>query len=160
MITIRPIQDHQTQEAKQIVKTIMLDVLQDLLTEADLDRYDPMLDIEQVRQHYFDHSGLFLVLVDHDQIVGTGAIRKLDDHICELKRMWFLNAYRGQGWGQKMVNYLFEFARQVGYQAVRLDLADEERQRQALTFYQRLGFYPIAKYNDSLCRIFMEKSLT
>lgn len=54
---------------------------------------------------------------------------------------------------------LFDFARQVGYQKVRLDLANEERQPQALKLYKRLGFYSIERYNDSPCNIFMEKSL-
>ncbi|WP_293326651.1 hypothetical protein [Microcoleus sp. PH2017_30_WIL_O_A] len=41
-----------------------------------------MSDIENVRSHYFDNNGTFLVLVDGEQVVGTGGIRKLDDEIC------------------------------------------------------------------------------
>lgn len=99
------------------------------------------------------------MLVDNEQVVGTGAIRKLDDEICKLKRMWFLKEYRGQGRGWKMAQMLFDFARQVGYRKVRLDLANEERQPQALKPYKRLGFYPIDRDNDGSCNIFMEKSL-
>lgn len=159
MIEIRPIQQHQIEQAKQIVMAVCLEIWQDVLTEEDLSRYDSMSDIEQVRSHYFDNDGVFLVLLDNEQVVGTGAIRKLDDEICELKRMWFLKAYRGQGWGWKMAQMLFDFARQRGYRKVRLDLANEERQPQALKFYTMLGFYPIERYNDSPCNIFMEKSL-
>ena len=118
-----------------------------------------MTDIEHVRSHYFDNSGLFLVLIDKKQVVGTRAIRKLDDEICELNRMWFLKEYRGQGWGGKMAQMLFDFANQIGYRKVRLDFANEERQPQAIKFYRRLGFYPIERYNDSPCNIFMEKLL-
>jgi putative acetyltransferase len=159
MIEIRPIQQHQIEQAKQIVTIVSLEIWQDILTEEDVKRYDSMSDIQNVQSHYFDNSGVFLVLMDNQQVVGTGAIRKLDDEICELKRMWFLKAYRGQGWGWKMAQMLFEFARQVGYRKVRLDLANEERQQQALKFYKRLGFYPIERYNDSLCNIFMEKDI-
>ncbi|NJK76455.1 MAG: GNAT family N-acetyltransferase [Microcoleus sp. SU_5_6] len=157
MIEIRPIQQHQIAQAKQIVITVCLEIWQDLLTEEDLMRYDSMSDIEQVRSHYFDNRGVFLVLLDKEQIVGTGGIRKLDTEICELKRMWFLKEYRGQGWGGKMVQILFDFAKQVGYRKVRLDLANEERQQQALKFYKKLGFYQIDRYNNSPCNIFMEK---
>jgi putative acetyltransferase len=159
MIEIRPIQQHQIEQAKQVVTIVSLEIWQDILTEEDVRRYDSMSDIQNVRSHYFYNSGVFLVLVDNQQVVGTGAIRKLDDEICELKRMWFLKAYRGQGWGWKMAQMLFEFARQTGYRKVRLDLANEERQQQALKFYKRLGFYPIERYNDSLCHVFMEKVL-
>lgn len=138
---------------------VCLEIWQDILTEEDLRRYDSMSDIELVLSHYFDNSGVFLVLMDNEQVVGTGAIRKLDDEICELKRMWFLKEYRGQGWGGKMAQMLFDFARQLGYRKVRLDLANEERQQQALKLYRRLGFYPIERYNDSPCNIFMEKLL-
>jgi putative acetyltransferase len=159
MIEIKPIQPHQVEQAKQIVMAVCLEIWQDVLTEEDVKRYDSMSDIEQVRSHYFDNHGVFLVLIDDEQVVGTGAIRKLDDEICELKRMWFLKAYRGQGWGRKMVQTLFDFARLTGYQKVRLDLASEERQLQALNFYRKLGFYPIERYNASPCNIFMEKLL-
>ncbi len=159
VVEIRPIQQDQVEQAKQVVMTVCLEIWQDVLTEEDLRRYDSMFDIENVRSHYFDNHGVFLVLVDNEQIVGTGAIRKLNDEICELKRMWFCKEYRGQGWGWKMAQMLFDFARQAGYRQVRLDLANEERQPQALKLYRRLGFYPIDRYNDSPCNIFMEKLL-
>jgi len=159
VVEIRIIQHNQIEEAKQIVRAVCLEIWQDVLTDEQLRHYDSMSDIEHVRSHYFDNNGVFLVLVDNEQVVGTGAIRKLNDEICELKRMWFLKAYRGQGWGRKMVQILFDFARQAGYRKVRLDLANEERQPEALKLYRRLGFYSIERYNDSPCNIFMEKVL-
>ena len=54
---------------------------------------------------------------------------------------------------------LFDFAKQAGYQKVRLDLASRDRQLQAVRFYIKLGFYPIERYNDSICQVFMEKVL-
>lgn len=159
MIKIRPIQQSQIEQAKQIVTTVYLEVWQDILSEEELKRYDSMSDIEHLRSHYFDNGGLFLVLVDNEQVVGTGAIRKLDGEVCELKRMWFLKEYRGQGWGWEMAQRLLGFARQAGHRKVRLDLVNEERQPQALKLYKRLGFYSIERYNDGLCNVFMEKLL-
>ncbi|MBW4539818.1 MAG: GNAT family N-acetyltransferase [Myxacorys chilensis ATA2-1-KO14] len=159
MVEIRPIQQHQIEQAKQIVAAVCLEIWQGVLTEEDLRRYDSMSDIENVRSHYFDNSGTFLVLVDNEQVVGTGAIRRLDDEISELKRMWFLKEYRGLGLGWKMAQMLFDFARQAGYKKIRLDLANNERQPEALKLYRRLGFYLIERYNDSPCTVFMEKVL-
>ncbi|NDJ19978.1 GNAT family N-acetyltransferase [Myxacorys almedinensis] len=159
MIEVKPIQQHQVEQAKQIVTAVCLEIWQGILTEQDLRRYDSMSDIENVQTHYFDNSGTFLVLVDADQVVGTGAIRKLNDEICELKRMWFLKAYRGQGLGWKMAQLLCGFAKQAGYRKIRLDLANEERQPEALKLYRKLSFYPIERYNDSPCQVFMEKLL-
>jgi putative acetyltransferase len=156
---IKLIQQYQLQQAKQIIITVCLEIWQGTVTEEEFKQFDSLSDIDNVQSHYFDNRGMFLVLVDAEQVVGTGAIRQLDNEICELKRMWFLKEYRGQGFGRKMAKMLFDFARQTGYQKVRLDLANEERQSQALKFYKKLGFYLIERYNDSSCTVFMEKML-
>ena len=54
---------------------------------------------------------------------------------------------------------LFDFAKKVGYQKIRLDLASKECQSRALEFYKKLGFYQIERYNDSPCEVFMEMKL-
>jgi putative acetyltransferase len=159
VVEIRPIQQHQIEQAKQIVTAVCLEIWQGVLTEEDLRRYDSMSDIENVRSHYFDNYGTFLVLVDNEQVVGTGAIRRLNDEVSELKRMWFLKEYRGLGLGWKMAQMLFNFARQEKYRKIRLDLVNNERQSEALKLYRKLGFYFIERYNDSPCTIFMEKIL-
>ena len=159
MVEIKPIKQHQIEQAKQVVLAVSLEIWDGVLTEDELRGYDSMSDIDNVRSHYFDNNGTFLVLVEGEQVVGTGAIRKLDDEICELKRMWFLKEYRGQGLGWKMAQILFDFALAAGYQKIRLDLANEERQPDALKLYRKLGFYPIERYNDSPCHVFMEKLL-
>ena len=159
VVKIKPIDETQIEQAKQVVLSVSLEIWQGAISEEDFRRIDPMSDIDRVKSHYCDRNGLFLVLVDGDRIVGTGAIRQLAPEICELKRMWFLKPYRGQGYGRKMTQILFDFARQAGYQKVRLDLANPERQLQAMRFYQKQGFYAIARYNDSPCTVFMEKVL-
>jgi putative acetyltransferase len=58
-----------------------------------------------------------------------------------------------------MAQMLFSFAKEAGYRKIRLDLANEERQPEALKLYRKLGFYPIERYNDSTCQVFMEKLL-
>lgn len=114
-------------------------------------------DMEDIESHYVPPSGTFLVLLDGEQVVGTGAVRRLDAQTCELKRLWFLPPYRGKGLGAKMVELLFEFARTAGYQRIRLDSASELQAANRL--YQRLGFYDIGRYNDGPATVFMEKQL-
>ncbi|HIK18592.1 MAG TPA: GNAT family N-acetyltransferase [Leptolyngbyaceae cyanobacterium M33_DOE_097] len=159
MLTIQPLQSEQIAAVKQMIMTVWSEIWGDVLTPAEIRELDDMQDINHARSHYFDNGGTFLVLLEAEQVVGTGAIRKLDDAICELKRMWLLQAYRGRGWGQQLADQLLDFAYQAGYQKVRLDLADAQRQAPALNFYQKLGFYPIDRYNNGLCTVFMEKAL-
>jgi putative acetyltransferase len=158
MIEIKPIQLHQVEEVKRVIVAVCSEIFQ--VSEDTILRYDAMSDVDDVRSHYLDNNGTFLVLVDEGRVVGCGAIRRLNDDICELKRMWFLKDYRGRGLGIKMAQMLLDFAREAGYKRVRLDTANEEKQAQALKLYQRLGFYCIERYNDSFCTVFMEKMLS
>jgi len=81
-IKIIPIKQHQIDEAKQVVIKVCLEIFDELSSEDDLKRYDSMSDIEEVRSHYFANNGTFLVLLDENRVVGSGAMRKL--------RIWFL----------------------------------------------------------------------
>jgi putative acetyltransferase len=156
-VQIQPIKTHQIEEVKKLIIAVCCEIFQ--MSEAEQRQYNDLSDIDRVYAHYCDRKGIFLVLLDVQKVVGCGEIRYLSEEICELKRMWFLKEYRGQGWGFQLTNLLFDFARNVGYQKVRLDLADEKKQALALRFYRRLGFYFIARYNDSICTVFMEKRL-
>jgi putative acetyltransferase len=114
-------------------------------------------DMDNVAASYSAPCGIFLVLMDGEQVVGTGAIRRLDEEVCELKRMWFLPVYRGKGYGARMCGELLEFARSAGYRRVRLDT--DPRQAAAGRLYRRLGFREIERYNDGPCGVFMERDL-
>jgi len=157
MIEIKPIELDQVEEVQQVIVAVCHEIWQ--LPEEVIRRYDAMSDLDNLRSHYFDNNGTFLVLIDEGRVVGSGAIRRLNNDICEVKRMWFLKAYRGRGLGTKMAQMLLDFARKKGYKKVRLDTTDEQKQAQAIQLYQRLGFYFIERYNDSSCTRFMEKIL-
>ncbi len=157
MIEIKPIQLHQIEEVKRVIVTVCNEIWQ--VPEEVIRRYDRMSDINDVQSHYFDNNGTFLLLIDSGRVVGSGAIRRLNNDICELKRMWFLKDYRVLGLGTRMAQMLLDFARIAGYKKVRLDTTDEQKQAQALKLYQRLGFYFIERYNDGPCTVFMEKIL-
>jgi putative acetyltransferase len=161
MIQIKPIQPHQIEDVKQVILTVCQEIFE--VPEEVILQHDDLSDVDQVRSHYFNNRGIFLVLLDNETVVGCGAIRHLSNDnngdICELKRMWFLKPYRGQGWGTKMSYILLDFAKQNGYTKVRLDTVDESKQAPAIKLYQRLGFYPVERYNDSACTVFLEKTL-
>jgi putative acetyltransferase len=113
MIEIKPIELDQVEEVQQVIVAVCHEIWQ--LPEEVIRSYDAMSDLDNLRSHYFDNNGTFLVLLDEGRVVGSGAIRRLNNDICELKRMWFLQAYRGQGLGTKMAQMLLDFARKKGY---------------------------------------------
>ena len=149
MIKIRPIRENEVGAAQHVISTVCSEFFGQAPVEFE--------DMDDIQSQYSGDVGAFLVLVDDEKVVGTGAIRRLDDTTCELKRMWFLKEYRGCGLGIKMAHMLLECARQMGYRRVRLDTSPNLEQ--AVRLYQKLGFEFIEPYNNGPCTLFMEKTL-
>lgn len=108
-------------------------------------------------------EGRLMLAVQSGCPIGCAALRPLDAHVCELKRMYVLPQSRGQGVGKALATTLIQEARQIGYQLMRLDTGNFLIAAQIL--YESLGFKPIAPYYDvpediRRVAIFMELALT
>lgn len=159
MLEIKPIESRQIEEVKELILTVCQEIFQvDRATILSVEE-NFFADLDNIQEHYLNNRGIFLCLLDKHKVVGSGAIRYLENDICELKRMWILKDYRGKGWGKKIAEKLIVFAQNKKYKRVRLDLANAEKQKQAIAFYKSLGFYSIPRYNSSPCQIFMEKTI-
>jgi len=149
MIEIRPIQPHEVEEAKSVIFKVAYDVFKETSTlEESIVKYSAkgtLKDLDNIQKNYFENGGTFLVLHDNGHIIGTGAIRYLEEGICELKRMWLLTEYHHQGFGYRMIQELFSVARAKEYKLMRLE-TDFEFQTRAVEFYKQLGFYEIPRY--------------
>jgi putative acetyltransferase len=149
MIEIRPIQPHEVEEAKLVIFKVAYEVFKEEISlEASIAKYSAqgiLRDLDDIQKNYFENGGTFLVTVDEGRIIGTGAIRSLKEGVCELKRMWLLTEYHGQGHGYRMIQKLFSIAREKGYKHIRLQ-TDNVVQTQAVDFYTKLGFYEIPRY--------------
>lgn len=99
----------------------------------------------------------FWVLLDGEEVVGTAAVRALDAVTCELKRMYFLPRVRGLGWGRRVGQTALDWARNAGFQTMRLDT--DFQLVAARRLYQSLGFHEIPRYNDSPAELFFERQL-
>jgi len=109
---------------------------------AHYDSRGTLDDMEDIQKSYFENGGVFLVMTNNDQIICTGAIRKLESDTCELKRLWLLPEYHGQGLGYRMLQKLLAVARERGYKYMRLE-TDAVAQSRAVEFYKRIGFHEI-----------------
>jgi ribosomal protein S18 acetylase RimI-like enzyme len=162
MIKIHRIKPDEVAIAKKLIYRVAHQVFNDTRAlEESMAFYEGqslLQDIDEFQQTYFNDDGIFLVLTDDDQIIGTGAIRKIDGKICELKRVWLLFEYHGKGLGYRMIEELFAFAREKGYQRVRLE-TDRDAQSRAFDLYKRLGFNEIPRYSDHQDETAMEMIL-
>lgn len=159
MITIRMMELADVPAAKNMMLTVAAGIFDPNHPAATfINRYGTALgDVDDFQNQYGSPDGTFLVATDEDVIIGSGAIRRIDVETAELRRMWLLEAYHGQGIGYQMAMQLFAFARTAGYRRVRLSTSAV--QQRAIRFYERLGFYPIDRYRDTDDEIFLELGL-
>ncbi|HJR80353.1 MAG TPA: GNAT family N-acetyltransferase [Anaerolineales bacterium] len=162
MIEIRPIRPDENAAAKRVIYRVAHEIFQDPLSLEESIAYHEsrgeLRDLDDIQRNYFDNGGIFLLMLDDSQPVGTGAIRNLKDDICELKRLWLLMEYHGKGLGYRMIQELFSYAREKGYKRIWLQ-TDAVYQTRALKFYKRLGFSEIPGYTDRTDDISMEMVL-
>jgi putative acetyltransferase len=158
MIQIRPVCEKEIPAVKRVIQTVAYNIFGfDGTLEESIHHFEELgifKDLEDVHKHYFENDGVFLVALKGEQVIGSGALRKLNDKTAELKRMWLLEVYHGRGIGYRLIKQLFDFARTRGYSRIRLQTSPE--QVCALGFYRHVGFYEIPCYNEDLSEISME----
>jgi putative acetyltransferase len=162
MIIIRLIRQEEVTTLKRVILTIAYNIFGFDGTLEDSIRYflaaGKLKEMDDLQANYFDPGGTFLVALNEGQVIGSGALRRLDDQTAELKRMWLLEAYHGRGIGYRLITQLIDFAHKQGFTRIRLQTSPE--QARALAFYRRVGFYEIPCYNDGVGEISMELTLS
>lgn len=163
MAEIAALEPHEIEEARRMIYAVAFTQFPtecSTLEEA-VARFSqtwPLHDLDDYQQRYVQGGGAFLATREGGRIIGTGALRRLEEGVGEIKRLWLLPEFQGRGLGYQMMLRLLEIARQKGYAQVRLETSPDYQPR-AFTFYQRLGFRVIPRYGDDPDDVGMELDL-
>ena len=104
-------------------------------------------EVEHLEEKYGRPEGrLFLAYFD-GKAAGCIGLRKIDDDICEMKRLYVRPEFRGKHIGKMLVNKIVEEAKNTGYKMMVLDTFSFLKS--AIKMYKEFGFYEIEQYNDS-----------
>lgn len=104
---------------------------------------NPPLALDELR----GPDGAYLVGYAGAEAVAGGGIRRLDDGVAEIKRMFVRPAARSQGVARALLEALEEAARELGYERVRLDTGP--KQVHGLALYRSAGYIDVPPYNDN-----------
>lgn len=104
-------------------------------------------ELEHLEDKYGLPAGrLYLALCDGNA-AGCIALRKIDDELCEMKRLYVRPGFRGAKLGERLIEKLIADARGIGYRHMLLDTLPFLEA--AIHTYKKLGFYEIPCYNDN-----------
>jgi len=108
---------------------------------------------------YTPPEGRLLLAIYDDKIAGCVALRKFENDICEMKRLYVRPECRRKGIGKALSIAVINLAREIGYSAMRLDTVP--RMKQAIELYYSIGFKDIApyRYNPIPGTVYMELKL-
>lgn len=133
------------------VRELVLDVL-----KGEGFEYDPVKDFDlgDIKGYYMDNGGIFYLAIVGCKVVGTGAVRRVDDGICEIKRIYVRKEWRGKGIGRKLFLNALGFAEKNYSKAL---LKTDARLKDAIDLYLKNGFRLVKKESGTL---YFEKPLS
>jgi ribosomal protein S18 acetylase RimI-like enzyme len=125
----------------------------------DLCFQDFSSELNELADRYGPPSGCLWLVMRGSTAVGCGALRRLDDGACEMKRLYIRRAERGASLGRQVAERLVHSARALGYDRMLLDTLAEMAAARRL--YLSLGFRETGPYyrNPLPNAVYMELDL-
>lgn len=110
--------------------------------------------------HYGPPDGRLLLALYRGELAGCVALHKLENEICEMKRLYLRPQFRGKGLGSILADQIIAEAREIGYKRMRLDTV-EPVMKDAVAMYRKIGFREIEPYckNPIPGALYMELAL-
>lgn len=78
---------------------------------------------------------------------GCIGLRKIDEHRCEMKRLYVKPEFQGKAIGRRLIEQVIADAKEIGYSCMLLDTLPFLQS--ALYLYRQYGFYEVESYNNS-----------
>ena len=95
-------------------------------------------DLLDIRKSYIATGGTFRVIRFGGKIVGSYGVYATSAWLCELRKMYLLPEFRGQGLGKKLMDDAIKKAKALGF--AEMFLETNSCLQEAVHLYRRYGF--------------------
>jgi putative acetyltransferase len=136
---------------------VLIAELNDVLLERTPPEFCSHMTVEEMAD---DDTTVFIARDDDGRAVACGALRRHDEGVGEVKRMYTVPPKQGRGIGGQILARIEALAREEGF--TRLVLETGHVHDAAYRVYERSGFTrcgPVLDYSDTGWSVFYEKSL-
>jgi GNAT superfamily N-acetyltransferase len=105
-------------------------------------------DLYHIHEQYIAPGGAFLLVEVEQNLIGFGAVKRINPHLYEIKRMRIAPEWQRQGIGKRLLEDLVDFATAQGAERLILDTTVQQIGAQKL--YENFGFrrYGSTKIHD------------
>ena len=156
---IREIRPKDNPATAKMVRSVLIEMGMPKVGTAYADKA-----LDAMFEQYDAPRSAYFLLVDGSDIVGAAGIAPLDNHegnVCELQKMYFLEAARGRGLGTRMMETCLAKAREFGYDQVYIETMPYMKAARKL--YVKFGFEyidaPMGDTGHYSCQVWMLKTL-
>jgi putative acetyltransferase len=100
---IQKYDDSKEKEVRDVILKVLLEhgFEHDRLKDSDL---------KDINGYYLTSGGTFFVGIEDDRVVGTAGVRKLEENICEIRRIYLEKNFRNKENVKKLFRAALDFA--------------------------------------------------
>lgn len=102
-------------------------------------------DLQNISKTYGGKKEVFFVAEEGNDIIGTVAIKKEEDGVALLRRLFVDSDYRSRKYGQTLLEKAIHFCQQQNYRIINFRSTD--RMKAAIELCRKNGFHERAKIN-------------
>ncbi len=135
----------ETKEEIEIIRELFLEYARSLNFDLCFQNFNE--ELANLPGGYSPPDGILLIGYWNNKPAGCVALRKLEENICEMKRLYVKSIFRGKNIGRALTEELVAGAIKLGYKKMRLDTVPSMPTAQKL--YRSLGFYDIKPYRKN-----------
>jgi N-acetylglutamate synthase-like GNAT family acetyltransferase len=121
-----------------LIRGSFLDVAEKFALTAENCPKFPAYNAKERVEGDFEKGLKYYILEINGRACGCVALEKAGPDLCYLGRLAVLPEYRNKGFGQALVNHLFEQARKFGIR--RMEIGIISKHRKLKKWYRKLGF--------------------